>query len=61
MPPPPWWPYIIGTNLQTKFHDDWKINVTSRVLTSHCVNTFSVTVNGGGGGGGNGGGGFVIP
>ncbi|KAH3873635.1 hypothetical protein DPMN_036872 [Dreissena polymorpha] len=32
--PRPWWPYIIGTNLQTKFHDDRKINVTSRVLTS---------------------------
>ncbi|KAH3868048.1 hypothetical protein DPMN_031184 [Dreissena polymorpha] len=24
---------IIGTNLLTKFHEDWKINVTSRVLT----------------------------
>ncbi|KAH3843041.1 hypothetical protein DPMN_116548 [Dreissena polymorpha] len=24
---------IIGTNLQTKFHDDWNINVASRVLT----------------------------
>ncbi|KAH3800836.1 hypothetical protein DPMN_154479 [Dreissena polymorpha] len=31
--PRPWWPYIIGTNLLTKFHDDRKINVTSRVLT----------------------------
>ncbi|KAH3707376.1 hypothetical protein DPMN_066780 [Dreissena polymorpha] len=31
--PRPWWPYIIGTNLLTKFHDDQKINVTSRVLT----------------------------
>ncbi|KAH3816522.1 hypothetical protein DPMN_118039 [Dreissena polymorpha] len=44
--PLPWWPcfkatktifkliqYIIGTNLLTKFHDDRKINVTSRVLT----------------------------
>ncbi|KAH3878119.1 hypothetical protein DPMN_002003 [Dreissena polymorpha] len=25
--------YIIGTNLLTKFHEDWKINVASRVLT----------------------------
>ncbi|KAH3890285.1 hypothetical protein DPMN_014361 [Dreissena polymorpha] len=24
---------IIGTNLLTKFHEDWKINVASRVLT----------------------------
>ncbi|KAH3884845.1 hypothetical protein DPMN_008830 [Dreissena polymorpha] len=24
---------IIGTNLQTKFHDDWKINESSQVLT----------------------------
>ncbi|KAH3733477.1 hypothetical protein DPMN_039905 [Dreissena polymorpha] len=31
--PRPWWPYIIETNLLTKFHDDRKINVTSRVLT----------------------------
>ncbi|KAH3741381.1 hypothetical protein DPMN_048106 [Dreissena polymorpha] len=31
--PPPWWPYIIGTNLWTKFHEDRKINVASRVLT----------------------------
>ncbi|KAH3831695.1 hypothetical protein DPMN_104965 [Dreissena polymorpha] len=31
--PRPWWPHIIGTNLLTKFHDDRKINVTSRVLT----------------------------
>ncbi|KAH3890095.1 hypothetical protein DPMN_014166 [Dreissena polymorpha] len=29
----PLWPCIIGTNLLTKFHDDQKINVTSRVLT----------------------------
>ncbi|KAH3813512.1 hypothetical protein DPMN_141973 [Dreissena polymorpha] len=28
-------PYIIGTNLLNKFHDDWTINVASRVLTSH--------------------------
>ncbi|KAH3816540.1 hypothetical protein DPMN_118057 [Dreissena polymorpha] len=26
---------IIGTNLLTKFHDDWTINLASRVLTSH--------------------------
>ncbi|KAH3821707.1 hypothetical protein DPMN_123474 [Dreissena polymorpha] len=32
--PSAWWPYIIGTNLLIEFHDDWKINVTSRVLTS---------------------------
>ncbi|KAH3704901.1 hypothetical protein DPMN_079962 [Dreissena polymorpha] len=25
--------YIIGTNLLTKFHDDWTINMASRVLT----------------------------
>ncbi|KAH3778359.1 hypothetical protein DPMN_179814 [Dreissena polymorpha] len=25
--------YIIGTNLLTKFQEDWKINVDSRVLT----------------------------
>ncbi|KAH3832144.1 hypothetical protein DPMN_105421 [Dreissena polymorpha] len=25
--------YIIGKNLLTKFHEDWKINVASRVLT----------------------------
>ncbi|KAH3869561.1 hypothetical protein DPMN_032730 [Dreissena polymorpha] len=25
--------HIIGTNLLTKFHEDWKINVASRVLT----------------------------
>ncbi|KAH3839022.1 hypothetical protein DPMN_112443 [Dreissena polymorpha] len=25
--------YIIGTNLLTKLHEDWKINVASRVLT----------------------------
>ncbi|KAH3775096.1 hypothetical protein DPMN_176493 [Dreissena polymorpha] len=31
--PRPWWPYIIGTNLLTKIHDDRKINLTSRVLT----------------------------
>ncbi|KAH3886069.1 hypothetical protein DPMN_010070 [Dreissena polymorpha] len=31
--PSPWWPYIIWTNLLTKFHDDWIINVASRVLT----------------------------
>ncbi|KAH3838110.1 hypothetical protein DPMN_111516 [Dreissena polymorpha] len=44
--PHPWWPFfkatktifeliqdIIGTNLLTKFHDDRKTNVTSRVLT----------------------------
>ncbi|KAH3840814.1 hypothetical protein DPMN_114270 [Dreissena polymorpha] len=31
--PLPWWPYIIGTNLLTKFHDDRKINVTSTVFT----------------------------
>ncbi|KAH3775574.1 hypothetical protein DPMN_176979 [Dreissena polymorpha] len=39
----PWWPStktileliqdIIGTNLLTKFHEGWKINVASRVLT----------------------------
>ncbi|KAH3786103.1 hypothetical protein DPMN_164205 [Dreissena polymorpha] len=27
--------YILGTNLLTKFHEDRKINVASRVLTSH--------------------------
>ncbi|KAH3839980.1 hypothetical protein DPMN_113421 [Dreissena polymorpha] len=27
------WCNIIGTNLLTKFHEDWKINVASRVLT----------------------------
>ncbi|KAH3845448.1 hypothetical protein DPMN_087729 [Dreissena polymorpha] len=26
---------IIGTNQLTKFHDDWKMNVASRVLISH--------------------------
>ncbi|KAH3700015.1 hypothetical protein DPMN_074978 [Dreissena polymorpha] len=31
--PRPWWPYIIRTNLLTKFHDYRIINVTSRVLT----------------------------
>ncbi|KAH3715992.1 hypothetical protein DPMN_058708 [Dreissena polymorpha] len=30
-PPPTWRPYIIKTNLFTKFHDDWTKNVTSRV------------------------------
>ncbi|KAH3699332.1 hypothetical protein DPMN_074288 [Dreissena polymorpha] len=25
--------YVIVTNLLTKFHEDWKINVASRVLT----------------------------
>ncbi|KAH3776880.1 hypothetical protein DPMN_178314 [Dreissena polymorpha] len=40
-PPPPgfWknalWPYIIGTNLQTKLHDDWTKNVAHRVFTHH--------------------------
>ncbi|KAH3733201.1 hypothetical protein DPMN_039626 [Dreissena polymorpha] len=28
-------PNIIGTNILTKFHEDRKINVASRVLTSH--------------------------
>ncbi|KAH3790072.1 hypothetical protein DPMN_168267 [Dreissena polymorpha] len=31
--PAPWWPYIIGTNLLTKFHKDQTINVASRMLT----------------------------
>ncbi|KAH3693164.1 hypothetical protein DPMN_192566 [Dreissena polymorpha] len=31
--PAPWRPYIIGINLLTKFHEDWAINVVSRVLT----------------------------
>ncbi|KAH3747198.1 hypothetical protein DPMN_181619 [Dreissena polymorpha] len=29
--PPPWWPYIIGINLLTQFHEDRNINVASRV------------------------------
>ncbi|KAH3887232.1 hypothetical protein DPMN_011248 [Dreissena polymorpha] len=29
--PPPWWPYIIGINLLTKFHEDQTINVVSKV------------------------------
>ncbi|KAH3698257.1 hypothetical protein DPMN_085776 [Dreissena polymorpha] len=29
--PPPWRPYIIVMNLLTKFHEDWTINVASRV------------------------------
>ncbi|KAH3842017.1 hypothetical protein DPMN_115505 [Dreissena polymorpha] len=31
--PAPWQPYIIDTNLLTKFHEDLTINVASRVLT----------------------------
>ncbi|KAH3774502.1 hypothetical protein DPMN_175884 [Dreissena polymorpha] len=31
--PAPSRPYIIGTNLLTKFHDVWTINVATRVLT----------------------------
>ncbi|KAH3778762.1 hypothetical protein DPMN_180233 [Dreissena polymorpha] len=31
--PPTWWPYIIGMNLLTKFHEDRTINVASRMLT----------------------------
>ncbi|KAH3794988.1 hypothetical protein DPMN_148531 [Dreissena polymorpha] len=31
--PTPWWPYIIGTNFLTKFHEDRNINVAYRVLT----------------------------
>ncbi|KAH3750155.1 hypothetical protein DPMN_184673 [Dreissena polymorpha] len=31
--------YIIGTNLLTKFHEDHKINVDSRVLTRENVPT----------------------
>ncbi|KAH3867152.1 hypothetical protein DPMN_030277 [Dreissena polymorpha] len=54
----------------TQFHEDWTINETSKAQkaitkahhehvvlscsSSHCVNTFFVTVNGGGGGGGGG-------
>jgi len=34
----------------------WAISCSS----SHCVNTFFVTVNNGGGGGGGGGGGFTL-
>ncbi|KAH3827833.1 hypothetical protein DPMN_129776 [Dreissena polymorpha] len=42
---------LIETNLLTKFHEDWTINVASRhCSSSHCVNTFFVTVNNGGGG-----------
>ncbi|KAH3712097.1 hypothetical protein DPMN_071776 [Dreissena polymorpha] len=29
--PPLWWPYIIGMNLLTEFHEDRTINVASRV------------------------------
>ncbi|KAH3864682.1 hypothetical protein DPMN_027707 [Dreissena polymorpha] len=32
-PNAPWWPYIIGTNLLTTFHEDRKINVAFKVLT----------------------------
>ncbi|KAH3863644.1 hypothetical protein DPMN_026632 [Dreissena polymorpha] len=32
-PPPPWGPSIVRTNVLIKFHKDWIINVTSRVLT----------------------------
>ncbi|KAH3837411.1 hypothetical protein DPMN_110800 [Dreissena polymorpha] len=31
--PNPWWPFIIGTNLLTQFHDERTINADSRVLT----------------------------
>ncbi|KAH3892168.1 hypothetical protein DPMN_016280 [Dreissena polymorpha] len=31
--PAPWRPYIIESNLLTKFHEDWTIYVASRVLT----------------------------
>ncbi|KAH3777652.1 hypothetical protein DPMN_179100 [Dreissena polymorpha] len=27
---PPWWPYIIGVNVLTKFHEDRTISVASR-------------------------------
>ncbi|KAH3886917.1 hypothetical protein DPMN_010930 [Dreissena polymorpha] len=35
--PTHWWPYIIGTNLLTKFHEDRKINVASILLTRYIM------------------------
>ncbi|KAH3820942.1 hypothetical protein DPMN_122694 [Dreissena polymorpha] len=32
---------IIGTNILTMFHDDWTINVASRVLTNQTINVAS--------------------
>ncbi|KAH3872220.1 hypothetical protein DPMN_035435 [Dreissena polymorpha] len=36
--------YIIGTNLLTKFHEDRKINVASRVLTRKNVPPLTINV-----------------
>ncbi|KAH3892255.1 hypothetical protein DPMN_016370 [Dreissena polymorpha] len=33
----PWPPYIIGTNVLTKFHEDWTINVTSTSSRQNCL------------------------
>ncbi|KAH3829282.1 hypothetical protein DPMN_131277 [Dreissena polymorpha] len=37
----PWWPYIIGTNLLTKFHEDPSINVAATVLTRQIFMTYN--------------------
>ncbi|KAH3845361.1 hypothetical protein DPMN_087641 [Dreissena polymorpha] len=44
--PPPWWPYIIGMILLTEFHEDWTINVASRVKNAPPVgsNVFQANV-----------------